>query len=75
MSKKNTIIPPHTSNTDEPSIPTTRPPGPEAKRFAIPATPPACAEAREIAKRPTVERQIEDNTPSWRNVFQSIFGE
>lgn len=41
----------------------------------VPATPPACAEAREIAKRPTVEKQIEENTPSWRNIFKSIFGE
>lgn len=40
----------------------------------VPHTPPACAEAREIAKRPTVERQIEENTPSWRKVFKNIFG-
>jgi hypothetical protein len=38
------------------------------------ATPPACAEARVIAKRSSVEKQIEENTPSWRSVFNDIFG-
>lgn len=38
------------------------------------ATPPACAEARAIAKRGTLEAQIEENTPSWRAVFKDIFG-
>ena len=39
----------------------------------IPATPPACAEARAIAKRPTVEAAIEENTPTWRQVVKGLF--
>ena len=47
------------------------------------ATPPACAEARAIAKgdeafkqyQKDLQAQIDENTPSWRKVFKNIFGE
>jgi hypothetical protein len=51
---------------------------------SIPATPPACAEARAIAARCGAEAKarwmledlnaiIEENTPTWRKVLRNIF--
>ena len=48
----------------------------------IHATPPASAEAKAIAKgdvafkqfQDDLQAQIDENTPSWRNVFKDIFG-
>lgn len=47
----------------------------------IPATPPACAEARAIAKgeeafadfQKSLQSHIDDNTPTWRKVLKSLF--
>jgi hypothetical protein len=48
---------------------------------SIPATPPACAEARAIAKDGVSFKQFQDdlqatidaNTPTWRKVLQNLF--
>jgi hypothetical protein len=48
---------------------------------SIPATPPACAEARAIAKgdeafaqfKDDLEKRINENTPTWRKVLRNLF--
>jgi hypothetical protein len=48
---------------------------------SIPATPPACAEARAIAKgdeafkkyQDDLQEIIDENTPTWRNVLRNLF--